>query len=124
MEKVYTGKLTYKSNGEDDEILGFVGERDFLADRINSDLEYGRYLYARYYISDEELEKDELKEEFLKTIWGIGEADYGVAYSEITGYLWTDEEIKIGGHDLLTELKSHIGKYLYLEIDFRKKPKP
>ena len=37
-------------------------------------------------------------------------------YSEETGYLWTDEKLEIGGHDILKELYSYIGKYLYLEI--------
>ena len=51
----------------------------------------------------------------LKFIGGI-EADFNPRYSEITGYLWTDEELNVGGHDLMAELKSNVGKWLILEI--------
>ena len=45
-----------------------------------------------------------------------------MAYSEITGYLWTDEVVKIGGHDLLKEFETHLGKYLYMEIEYYEEP--
>ena len=43
--------------------------------------------------------------------------EYSHAYSEYTGYLWTDEKLVIGGHDLLNEIKGNIGKYIHLEIE-------
>jgi hypothetical protein len=49
---------------------------------------------------------------------GLGEADVGHRYSEITGYLWTDEEIMVGGHDLIEELHDHLGKFCHLEITY------
>lgn len=42
--------------------------------------------------------------------------EYVDQYSEITGCLWTDEELKVGGHDLLAELDSYNGKYLVMEV--------
>jgi hypothetical protein len=43
---------------------------------------------------------------------------YFNAYSEITGYLWTEESLMIGGHDLLEIFRSHVGHYLVLEITY------
>lgn len=72
---------------------------------------------CRYWITDRQASRDEAQEAFLRTLTGIGEARCNSRYSEITGYLWTDEDLNIGGHDLLEELKSHVGKWLILEID-------
>ena len=33
------------------------------------------------------------------------------------GYLYTNEDMDIGNHDLLDNLFSHLGKYLYLELE-------
>jgi hypothetical protein len=41
---------------------------------------------------------------------------YHHAYSEITGYLWTDEDFKVGGHDLIARLRGYVGMWLLLEI--------
>lgn len=34
-----------------------------------------------------------------------------------TGYLWTEEEFKCGGHDLLKILEGNMGKYIHIEIE-------
>jgi hypothetical protein len=31
--------------------------------------------------------------------------------------LWTDEDLNVGGHDLLEEIRSYLGKFIYLEVD-------
>jgi hypothetical protein len=38
-------------------------------------------------------------------------------YSETTGYLWTDEKLQVGGHDLIEELSGSAGKFLIFEAD-------
>lgn len=124
---VYRGKIVkYCNEGEDD--LVALQDADYpLAEDIADDIErHGRYLTARYYIHDskEEISKDDLPEAFLKSIYGAANACYMARYSEITGYLWTDEEINIGGHSLLEELRSHFGKWLYLEIEYNQDGKP
>ena len=73
-----------------------------------------------YYICETEKTLEEAKEAYLKMVMGLegeAEAEYSHAYSEVTGYLWTDEELKIGGHDLCEELKSYEGKYLILLVE-------
>lgn len=76
---------------------------------------------VRYWISDTPATKEELKEDFIvKSLGGVANCKYGSHYSELTGYLWTDEELKIGGHDLLNELKSFKDKWIILEIEVHK----
>lgn len=72
---------------------------------------------ARYWITEQKCTKEDADEFFMRCAMGLADTKFNVWYSEITGYLWTDEEAKIGGHDLIEEFKSHIGKYLILEID-------
>jgi hypothetical protein len=117
MEKTYEGLLELKSRGEGDNILHL--EDEVLTDLIQGDIEkYGHYLSVSYWISATRKSKDELTENLLKSLYGEGQADYGDRWSDITGYLWTDEDLIVGGHDLLEELKASCGKYLYMEIIF------
>lgn len=95
---------------------------------IADEIDYFRYdlVTVRYYISNKEATEDELKEDFLiNTLYGKLESDYGASYSEYTGYLWTNDELEVGGHDLLEELKGYDGKYLYMivELDVETKNK-
>jgi hypothetical protein len=108
-----------RSHGEGDDIL-FLSEHSVpLAEEIADDLQsHGDRVTVRYYISDNKTTLEKAQTEFTKKLMGDAEAEFGHAYSDITGYLWTDEELQIGGHDLLTELKSAKGKWLNLEIEF------
>lgn len=128
MKIIYRGLLIKVSNGEEDDLLGLVGDTyqasEPLAETIKDDIvQHGDYLSVRYYTSDKQMTLDELNEALFRTLYGEGEARYGMHYSEITGYLWTDEEINVGGHDLLEELKSYLGKWLHLEIEYTDQPK-
>jgi hypothetical protein len=59
---------------------------------------------------------DEIKEVNVRALFGAIDTNFAVHYSDMTGYLWTDEDLMVGGHDLLAELTSHTGKYLVLEV--------
>ena len=48
---------------------------------------------------------------------GLTESEYYHRYSDYTGYLWTEEEFKCGGHDLLKILERNMGKYIHIEIE-------
>lgn len=129
-EKVYRGQLVRTGNGEEDDLLGLVHEGSFkttiLADEISEDMEWREYpfLSVRYYSTDAMVPADRVELEHIKTLYGKGDVKYSMRYSDITGYLWTDEDLNIGGHNLLTELKDKIGKYLHMEIKFsREKPR-
>ncbi len=129
----YRGWLRYASNCEEDELLAVPSGRRsaaedpwgddetdrYLASAVSLDLDrYGRYMSVRLWTAAVELDADRMKEEFLREAWGYGTAEYAMRYSEDTGYLWTDEELKFGGHDLLAHLKSQIGRFAQLEITY------
>ena len=118
---VYKGFLEERTHGEADDILFISGEEDPLAEEIESDINlYGRYLTVRYWISSFECAKWEMVEGVVSTLMGVGDADFCHVYSDLTGYLWTDEKIEVGGHDLIQELTSFLGKYCILEIEYSK----
>lgn len=113
---IYKGFIEERYRGEKDDAL-FIGDMEYpLAEEFESELQ-GKQVSIRYWISDTKKTKEQIQEGALKTIMGVVDAEYGDRYSEITGYLWTDEELNIGGHDLLAELSSFKRKFVYLEID-------
>lgn len=117
---VYSGRIVERSYGEDDDAV-FVGEEsnEPFAARFRDDLDqHGRYVSVSYYVSQEPKTADELLENELRKVAGSAEADYTQRYSDITGYLWTDEELNVGGHDLLDELYTLAGQYLYMTVTF------
>lgn len=120
--RIYRGFLSIGTNGEDAEVLRLGDPEDdneWLAETIEEDIEaYGKYLSVRYYITDRSIFPDEVLPEFIKTLSGAGDACYHMCYSEMTGYLYTAEDLVVGGHDLLKELKSHVGKFCHLEISY------
>jgi hypothetical protein len=117
--KRYRGILRLSSHGEGDDIL-FLGSGDEpLAEDLSDDIErHGRFLSVRYWTASAPESDKAMEEGAIRAILGEGDARFGHAYSEITGYLWTDEEINVGGHDLLEELRSQEGRYCLLEISY------
>ncbi len=77
----------------------------------------GATVSVRYWICNQELTKNQATEEFLYCLLGILESEFTPRYTEITGYIGVTEELMIGGHDLLEEIKSYVGSYLILEIE-------
>lgn len=75
-----------------------------------------RWVTVRYYTAPRILTWDAATEAAIRQIVGDAEVEYTVHCSEYTGYLWTDEALAVGGHDLLEELKGHVGAYLLLEV--------
>lgn len=129
-KEIYRGWLVLRSNGEENDILHIApdpfrsADSVLLAKAVASHISYrGKFLTVKYYITDQEIPEDKLTETLLNTLYGAGDAKYSMRYSEITGYLWTDEHLNIGGHNLINELKGSIGKFCHLEIEFSEKPK-
>ena len=115
--KVYRGFLSLGSSGEGDDIL-HIGE-EILAEVLGSDLQdYGPYVSVQYYTTISDTPFEVIQEEYLKTVMGLSEADFGHRYSEITGYLWTDESWQVGGHDLIGLLTMDIGRFCHLMVVF------
>lgn len=112
----YNGLLCLHGWGEAYDILFLSSVSDPFADELEYKIKRKK-VTARYWITDKPCSKEEANEDFMKIVMGLAETDFGSHYSEYTGYLWTDEECKIGGHDLIKELKQNIGKWLILEIE-------
>ena len=50
------------------------------------------------------------------TLSGILESEYYPFYTDWGGYMWTNQELRIGKYDLLKELYNNVGKYIELKI--------
>lgn len=90
-----------------------------LLEDIEDDIKsHGCFLTVKYWISEKPLNEYQRTMEVAMLQSGLGHIKYCEYFSEITGYLWTDENFTVGGHDLLTELESYDGKYLHMEIRY------
>lgn len=112
--RTYQGLLSLHSFGEADDILFLSSVTDPLAQELG--WMRRKQATVRYWITDKPATKEQAQDDFIGTLSGVADGRFGARYSEITGYLWTDEELNVGGHDLIRELKSHVGKWLILEI--------
>ena len=114
-KKQFSGWIRVLDHGESNDVL-FVGADDEpFADTL--DFMNRENVTVRYWVTDCACAIEQASEEFLKTVMGCAEVEFNARYSEITGYLWTDEELNVGGHDLLNELKSYDCSFLNLEVE-------
>jgi hypothetical protein len=115
----YRGVIRLGQHGEGDDILFLGDEDDPLAELVSDNIrEHGSFLSVRYWTADQAAADPVIEEAAIREMLGEGDATFGARYSEDTGYLWTDEELNVGGHDLLGELESHEGRYCLLEIRY------
>lgn len=118
--KTYRGQLSYQGHGEADEILFLSSVEDPFCEELLWMV--GKNVTVRYWTTDTEVNKDEAIETTIAQAMGIGYGNFGACYSEATGYLYTNEHLEVGGHDLLGELQSHVGRWLILEVDYSEDP--
>lgn len=118
----YYGMLSHHAHGDASKILFLSSLTDPLAEVLSDNISY-KNVTARYWITDTPMSKEAAQEGFIRQVMGDAKCDFGAHYSELTGYLWTDEEVVIGGHDLMAELHSFVGKWLILEIEIHGKKK-
>lgn len=70
-----------------------------------------------YWISNDNLSFSDVQEQYVLHLLGkSAQSTYMPIFSSYTGYMYTDDSLKIGGHDLVSELKSYVGKWINLEI--------
>lgn len=67
------------------------------------------------------IDMEHLDETKVVSMEGDVESYYYHRYSEYTGYLWTEEGFKAGGHDIPEILESHVGEYIHMEIELYEK---
>ena len=113
----YEGWLALHAAGEAYDILYMSNVRQPLAKELHNLFGWGqRQVSVRYIIADKAITEEERLDAEIRQAVGEGKVRWGARYSELTGYLWTDEEVRIGGHDLIEELKDHVGKWCWLEV--------
>lgn len=117
-DRTYSGQITIRAFGEDDDAIFLSDDKPF-AMRFQEDLEKcGRYASVHYWITDESRTYEELVQNQVRIAVGSANADYTQHYSDVTGYLWTDAECNVGGHNLLAELDTHEGKWCHMLVQF------
>lgn len=112
--EIYQGLLSMHSWGEADDVLYLSSLKDPLAEELG--WMRGKQVTVRYWITDKQCTRNEAVEAAMLIVMGVADVKLNSRYSEGTGYLWTDEDLNIGGHDLLSELKGGVGKWLILEV--------
>ncbi len=116
-QKVFKGKIWTRSNGEDDSALCIGYEPQPFAEVFDEQFS-GKKVTVRYWITTTEMDKQQLQEDLIARIAGAVDAKYYNRYSDITGYLWTEAGVQVGGHNLLNELYRETGKFIYMEVDY------
>ncbi len=120
-KKIYRGMLTLNSHGEGDGLL-FIGS-DVVADTLQDDLQdYGNYVTVSFYTTEKDTPIEVIQEEYMMTLMGLSDADFDHRYSDITGYLWTDESWEVGGHNLIELLSLSTGRFCHLDVEFSREP--
>lgn len=117
-----TGWISTQDRGESDGVLVVAESDPYGAEPFAEMLEFMHYrnVTVRYWIANERCTIEEAQEDFIGTLMGRAESRFCARYSDITGYLWTDEDLKVGGHDLVNELKSSEGRYLIFQVEVHK----
>ena len=75
------------------------------------------YASIQMLTGDTPIDLDHIDETKIVSMMGAVESQYYHRYSDYTGYLWTVEGFKCGGHDIPKILQSHMGEYIHMEIE-------
>lgn len=112
--RIFSGILKVGEYGEEFDILllndsPFTEQTEDITKKMVS---------IRYFTSDKPMKSiEEAEVNLLKHLDGATDIEYYPRYSECTGYLWTDEEFKVGGHDLLAELKAQAQEPIFFIME-------
>jgi hypothetical protein len=90
-----------------------------IADLISKDWSTGDAVFIRYYITSKPITLEEANTALIHREFGYAdiEVDYELdAYSEWTLNEWR-EDLKIGGHNLIVELKTYLGSFAIIVVE-------
>lgn len=100
------------------------GQQVFLAEAVEEFIDNLRRLRGNYagservtvgwHTSSVEKTHAELEMNLISTVLGAVDASFHHHYSDLTGYLWTTENINVSGRDIMKEMHLEDGHYLYL----------
>lgn len=108
----FSGLLSLHSYGDSDSVLYISTLSDPLA--IELQVITNKMVIARYWVTERERTKDEATADFVQKLCGNAYVEFLAHYSEITGYLWTDQKLRIGGHEPV----GRTGRPCWLVADF------
>ena len=113
--ETYSGFIRIRGYSEDSEVVYLDDDEDPLLMRLKDYHETN--VAISYYLSDKKITLEEAKLNFASRLFGELDCEFIVHYSDITGFLYIDKNLNIGGHNLLRELEMSSGKYLILVIE-------
>lgn len=104
----HEGKITYGPHDESE------GEALMLGDHFLTRLlegYKGEKVFVAYVFSSKKITPGRFREMAILSAEGIANPVLAAHYSEITGFLWLDDECHVGGHDLAEIFGSHENEY-------------
>jgi hypothetical protein len=119
--KTFKGLIAHKTSSDAGTGLYIIDDKGEFEDAFADDFPDRATVTVRYAIKTKNEwpeTLDEVAADFLSVLEGASESKYYARYSEITGYLWTEEGAKVGGHDLLHILYGNVGKFLWMEVKY------
>lgn len=109
-------KVTFK--GEE---LVDLGSGFPLTKKMEDKIEWmHHYASVMFVTGDTPIDPTKVEETIIQSYYGEVDSAYHHRYSDCTGYLWTDEEFKVGGHDIIKILGNYVGEYIHMEIELYK----
>lgn len=76
-----------------------------------------KYASIQMLTGDTPIDINHIDETKIVSMMGEVTSEYYHCYFDFTGYLWTTEKFKCGGHDIPKILESHRGRYIHMEIE-------
>ena len=94
-----------------------VGEFPFTKEMEDKCGWRGNYASIQMLTGSTPIDLDHIDETKIVSMMGEVSSHYYHRYSDYTGYLWTEEGFKCGGHDIPKILNSHMNEYIHMEIE-------
>lgn len=127
VELKLSGWIVTGSDGDHSNALYLIDHRTGRFDAPLAKTVYDRSGYGKrpvtvnYHITDEPVSEMELHERLVAMMCGTthegeGDLSYYHRYSDMTGYLWTDEKFRVGGHNVIAELTTYRGKWCFMTV--------
>ena len=116
---IKTIKKIKRLNGQVEEQV--IGEFPFTKEMEEKCEWLDSYASIQMLTGDTPIDLDHIDETKVVSMMGEVDSYYYHVYSDYTGYLWTKEGFRCGGHDIPDILESHIGEYIHMEIELYSK---
>ena len=86
---------------------------------IREDCEkYGNYIRLEYFVSEKEINEENIDEELVGTLFGIANIELVTRGCPTCGYWEELRECSVGDHNLYEILEKYEGNYVLLKIEF------